>query len=82
MVTLRRGRKGDLTVRLFFANVLASMIAALSADLLVFRLPGLALAVYLSVAATSGGICGYLAGILYGRLRATNLFQDNKEMEE
>lgn len=82
LVTLPRDRKEDRTIRLFLANVLASMIAALIADLLVFHLPGLALAVYLGVAATSGGICGYLAGVLCGRLRATNLFQGNKEMEE
>lgn len=74
VVTLQKSREREQTVRLFLANVLASMTAALSADLLAFRLPGPALAVYLGVAATSGGICGYLAGILCGRLHKTNLF--------
>lgn len=51
------------------ASILASVSAALSANGIVFHLRGLALWLYGAVAATSGGVCGSLAGLLARRLK-------------
>ena len=51
------------------ANMLAAAAASLTADLIVFRLRGPALLLYLAVAFTSGAICGVLGGNLIPRLR-------------
>ncbi|MBR2530042.1 MAG: hypothetical protein IKE35_03345 [Lachnospiraceae bacterium] len=50
------------------ASVASSVSAALVANLLVFRLAGIILAVYVLVAATSGAICSAVASILVKRL--------------
>ena len=50
-------------------NSLASVAAALTADLIVFRLGGVPLALYVSVALSSGALCGLLAEKLIRRLR-------------
>ena len=50
------------------ASILASVCACLVADLLVFRLWGIVLLVYVLVSATSGAICSFLAVSLIGRL--------------
>lgn len=50
-------------------NSLASAAAALTADLIVFRLGGIPLALYVCVAASSGALCGLLAEKLIQRLR-------------
>lgn len=46
------------------ANMLAAVSAALTANLIVFRLRGPALMLYAAVSLTSGAICGLLAGSL------------------
>lgn len=51
------------------SNALASTAACLAANLIVFRLKGLVLTLYLSVAVTSGMIFGHLCGKLLRRLR-------------
>lgn len=51
------------------ANMLASAAASLTANLIVFRLNGMVLLLYLSVACTSGAICGVLGDKLIDRLR-------------
>ena len=50
------------------ANGAASMAAAFTANLIVFRLSGFALALYLCVAAASGVICGLLGAKILCRL--------------
>lgn len=54
---------------ILLAGILASVSAALSANCVVFHLRGPALWLYGAVAATSGGICGSLAGLLTQRLK-------------
>lgn len=51
------------------ASVLSSMSASLTANLIVFHLRGLILLLYVSVAGTSGAICGMLASSLVTRLK-------------
>lgn len=64
------GRRLDLpdTLSLLFTNMLASLSACLVANAVVFRLTGIALALYCAVALFSGAVCGLLAGQLYRRV--------------
>lgn len=55
--------------RMVLANMLASASAGLTANLIVFRLKGIPLALYVTVALLSGAVCGYLAYMLSCRLR-------------
>ncbi len=50
------------------ASIAASVSAALTADILVFRLYGIALCVYIAVAATTGAVCSLPASVLAGRI--------------
>jgi len=52
----------DKRFKAFTANIAGSVAAALFANILVFHLPGMALSVYLLVAAVSGAIFGFVAG--------------------
>ncbi len=54
-------------IKAFLANISGSVAAALFADLAVFHLPVSVLSVYLLVAALSGAVCGYMAGVLIDR---------------
>lgn len=54
------GKKLKLEHRMLIANALAGMTASLAANLIVFRLRGVVLLLYLSVALTCGAICGLL----------------------
>lgn len=56
-------------ITMLIACMLASALASLTANLIVFRLRGLILLLYLSVALTSGAVCGLLGGQLVPRLR-------------
>ena len=60
----------------FFANILASLSAAIFANFMVFHLPGIVLMVYLIVSALSGAICGLLATVIINKI---NGFIENKE---
>lgn len=57
------------SVSLVLSNMLASVSAGLTANLIVFRLHGVALLLYASVALASGAVCGVLAGELSRRLK-------------
>lgn len=59
----------DDTLSLAFANMLASLAACLTANVIVFHLHGLVLLLYASVALLSGSVCGLIAGMLTERLR-------------
>lgn len=50
-------------------SLICKRLIAPAANIIVFRLKGLPLALYLSVAVTSGAICGSLCGSLVKRLR-------------
>lgn len=66
-ITKRVRMSDDITAIL--SNILASAAAVFAANAIIFRLKGLPLALYLSVAATGGAICGSLCGNLVKRLR-------------
>jgi len=57
-----------LTERAVLLNVAAAVSAALTANLIVFRLWGVVLVLYVCVAAVSGVVCGVLAAKLARRL--------------
>ena len=63
-------RKLDVKTQYAFvlANMLSAAAASITANLIVFRLSGVALLLYVSVALTSGAICGVLGGELLKRL--------------
>lgn len=56
------------TDRMVLANGLAAVTASLTANLLVFRLHGPVLWLYLCVSATSGSLYGFLGSTIAGRL--------------
>lgn len=75
------GRKtgSDRAAVMMAANMLASASAGLTANLIVFRLKGIPLALYVTVALISGALCGGLSYILAKRLRPlTGTVKKNK----
>lgn len=56
------------TERMVFANALAATMASLTANILVFRLNGPVLWLYLCVSATSGSLYGFLGSSVVTRL--------------
>ena len=68
LARLTRNAPLTLTERAVLLNAVAAPAAALAANLVVFRLRGVVLLLYLCVAATSGVICGLLAAKLVRRL--------------
>ena len=79
-IVLYMGRKFDWDggLSIFLANILASVSAALTANIIVFRLRGIVLLLYLSVSLTTGAVCGALGGYLTRHLRRLTIFQDLK----
>ena len=71
------GLQDDMTMLL--ANMLSSASASLTANITVFHLRGAALLLYVSVALTSGAICGVLGGTLAARLRPIFSAESGKE---
>ncbi|HAB94872.1 MAG TPA: hypothetical protein DCF49_09010 [Lachnospiraceae bacterium] len=67
VLSRKAGLGTDLT--LVIANMLGAASAGLTANFLVFRLPGVPLALYIAVALASGAVCGCFAGVLVRRLR-------------
>lgn len=65
---LARKTKLPLEVKMVIANALAGMSASLAANLIVFRLWGVVLLLYLSVACTCGAICGFVGAKVTKRL--------------
>ncbi len=53
-------------LKAYAANILSSVSAAVFANLVVFRLPGKACTVYIMLAALTGAIMGFAAGIIGG----------------
>ena len=54
---------------LMFLVIAASLTASLTANLIVFRLRGIVLLLYLLISATSGSLCGLLAQRVTARLK-------------
>jgi len=63
-----RGRFGVRTKRMVFANALAAVMASVTANMIVFRLWGPVLLLYLCVSAVSGTIYGFVGAMVVGRL--------------
>lgn len=55
--------------RMMLGNSLASVCAALTANLIVFRLQGIVLLLYVCIAACSGILCGILGAMIVKRVR-------------
>lgn len=64
----RKSRIPDL-IAMLLANMLAAISASLTANFIVFHLHGLTFLLYLSVALTTGAICGLGAGKLAFRIK-------------
>lgn len=79
-VFLLTGRtKLPLEVKMVVANALAGLSAALAADVIVFRLQGVVLLLYLAVACTCGAICGFVGAKVAGRLLPIIGKEENRE---
>lgn len=64
----------DRTERMVFSNALAAVMASVTANIIVFRLWGPVLLLYLCVSALSGTVYGFLGTMIAGRLtRALSL---------
>ncbi len=59
----------DRTERMVFANALAAVMASVTANVIVFRLWGPVLLLYLCVSALSGTVYGFLGSAIAGRLK-------------
>ena len=68
MLLAKKSRCSD-AIMMLTANMLAAASASITANLIVFRLSALSLLLYVSVALTSGAICGLLGAELVSRLR-------------
>ena len=67
--TISRNTKADLLPFMTVANMLGAAAAGLTANIIVFHLSGVPLALYITVALTSGAVCGPLGCSLARRLR-------------
>ena len=65
---ITRRTKLELSHKMLLANALAGVSASLAANLIVFRLKGVVLLLYLSVACTFGAIFGLLGAGVTKRL--------------
>lgn len=73
----RLNAKTQYTV--IIANMFSAAAASITANLIVFRLSGVALLLYVSVALTSGAICGLLGGELLRRLQNIKPTENRKD---
>ena len=68
--SLEKYVKFTRTERMVFANALAAVTASLTANIIVFRLSGPVLLLYLCVSATSGTLFGFLGSSIVARMGA------------
>ena len=80
LLSRKAGLGTDLALTL--ANMLGAASASLAANLIVFHLPGVPLALYIVVALASGAVCGTFAGVLVKRLRPVMSASSRTEFEE
>jgi len=78
-VLLRIAKRLPLTDRLVLTNALASVCASLTANLIVFRLKGAPLMLYLSIAAVSGALCGLLGAKIVPLVRRALSFEAEED---
>ena len=77
VLSRKTGLRDDLTM--LIANMLSAASASLTANIIVFHLSDVVLLLYVSVALTSGAICGVLGGYLVPRLRPILCAEIRKE---
>ena len=70
-------KKKAKTSGILAASILASVCACITANIIVFRLTGIVLAVYALVSATSGSICSLISVTLVERLGKMRYLSDN-----
>lgn len=80
LLSRKAGLGTDLALTI--ANMLGAASASLAANLIVFHLPGVPLALYIVVALASGAVCGTFAGVLVKRLRPVMSASSRTEFEE
>ena len=80
LLSRKAGLGTDLALTL--ANMLGAASASLAANLIVFHLPGVPLALYVVVALASGAVCGCFAGVLAKRLRPVISFSSADGVDE
>ena len=80
LLSRKTGLGTDLTLTL--ANMLGAASASLTANFIVFHLPGIPLALYIVVALASGAVCGSFAGVLVKRLRPVFSASNSTGFEE
>ena len=80
LLSRKTGLGTDLALTL--ANMLGAASASLAANLIVFHLPGVPLALYIVVALISGAVCGTFAGVLVKRLRPVMSASSASGLEE
>ena len=69
IIALCMRHNAGMLITMTSANAAGSLMAALTADFIVFRLHGTVLALYLLIALISGGICGFPATVIFRRIR-------------
>ena len=79
VIALGKKLRWDETFIMVFANLLAALGAVLSADMIVFHLQGMLLALYLAVGMCTGALCGLLGHSLFRRLNNALHFQEDGE---
>lgn len=77
LLTRRAGT--HLCDKMVAGNALAAVCASLTANLIVFRLRGVVLMLYLCVAASTGVLCGYLGYLIVKRVAPVLRFNLEKE---
>ena len=80
LLSRKTGLGTDITLTL--ANMLGAASAGLAANFILFRLPGVPLALYIVVALASGAVCGSFSGVLVKRLRPVFSSSSATEIEE
>ena len=70
---LSRRFEFDRTERMVFANALAAVMASVTANVIVFRLWGPVLLLYVCVSAVSGTVYGFLGSVIAGKLQRAGL---------
>lgn len=80
VIALSERYNTDLLISMTSANAAGSVMAALTANFIVFRLRGAVLALYLLIALISGGACGLLSAVIYKRIRP--LYRSGKTIAE
>lgn len=81
ILRLTKATSLSLKDRMVLANAAAGVCASLAANCIVFRLWGVPLLLYLSVAAVSGAVCGLLGAGIAGRIASVVRFPTHEKTQ-